>query len=395
MRKTILYIGDFKFGISNAESQLVLGNANILNDIGYNTVFIGNEQYGEMDINILKNKREFFGYTVYDLRFDRSIKNIIDCKRIHLSILEIAKLYNVCSVFCYGTPTFAIELKLLKDWCTKNKIPFVINCVDIPMLSHGSILQRILKTIDRRYRYKLFREADGLISVSRYIEDFFKTSRIKASIIIPPVKDTRIYPVPYEVEDGPIKLVYGGCPFPIDGRKVSVDSYKDRLDIAIDYVEKAYNHGVSVTLDIYGITFEQYSNVVERHKQLKDSRCIRFHGRVSYLECAAAFRSAHFLILLRTDSIMSKAGVSTKIVDAICNGTPVITAPIGDIKEYLIENEHGYYVDINDKGYEKFLYAITQNKEKINYLKRNAYYSKVFDYHNYCTKMSNFMNELL
>ncbi|MBS5797845.1 MAG: glycosyltransferase, partial [Dysgonomonas mossii] len=69
-----------------------------------------------------------------------------------------------------------------------------------------------------------------------------------------------------------------------------------------------------------------------------------------------------------------------KFSESISCGTPVITTNTSDIKDYLLEGENGYFIDIDDT--QKMSYILTLSKEHINNMKDNAFNSKLFDYRN-------------
>ncbi|MDU1032956.1 glycosyltransferase [Clostridium sp.] len=396
--ETIAYIGDFQCSTMSAEVQLVLGNAAIFKELGYKVVFIGNEFEDKEFNSIMDTHKTFLGYDLFNVPFYRGSKDIKKLNFIEKEIEFVLKKYNCRFVICYGTPTFSGLLFMLKRWCRKSKIPFIINCVDLPNVSHGSFLQRKIKRVDRILRHWIYKNSDGIIAVSSKIAEYLLDNKYKPSIIVPPVKNLEAYRKPILEERNFIKLVYGGNPFPSDGRKVSVDGYKDRLDIAIYYVDKLVDLGYKIRFDIYGLTLEQYINVVPEQYALlqKNIEHIKFHGRVAKNICEQAFSDSDYMILLRKKNLMTDAGFPTKFVESISVGTPVLITDVGDIHCYLKENINGFFVDIEDeaKGIEQMSKAIELPLEKINIMKKQCYDSKLFDYKKYVLNMQKFLEEI-
>ena len=63
-------------------------------------------------------------------------------------------------------------------------------------------------------------------------------------------------------------MIYAGTPFPIDGRRVSPSAYKDRVDLIIDLVyELIKKYEYKITLDIFGISKKQYTDVIKTNIQ--------------------------------------------------------------------------------------------------------------------------------
>jgi len=394
---TILYIGDFKFSKMNAECQLVLGNAFVMRDLGYEVVLIGNDVRLE-EYSSLKNTREsHYGFEVYNIPTTKGLKDVVTMFDRQRELEALFENREIKGVVCYGTPTFSGALFLIRHWCRRNGYAFIVNCVDIPCLAHGSLLQRTIRKIDRTARYYLYRRADGLIAVSTYIARYFAGKSLQ-TVIVPPIRDMSQFPSVASERKCGVRLVYGGCPFPTDGRKVLPEAYKDRLDLAIELVASVLEQRQDVFFDIYGLDEEQYLRVVPAQKELlnKNSENIVFHGHISNDECMEKFSEADFLILLRNDVEMCKAGFSTKIVDAVSCGTPVITTLVGDLERYLTDGKQMFIVDIDNLGQAKaqFKEIICKEEEEIFRLKRECLDSRIFDYEKYKEILKEFFEKL-
>ena len=118
--------------------------------------------------------------------------------------------------------------------------------------------------------------------------------------------------------NGKIKLVYTGSP-----------GHKDKLDDIITIITELSD---KYELDIAGIEGVNTDN-------------IRYHGLLSHTKSLDLVSKSHFSVLLRPDNKVSKAGFSTKVVESMSCGTPVITNRTGDLANFISDGENGYIFD--------------------------------------------------
>lgn len=398
LKNTIIYIGDFMFPHGNAGAQLVFANGKIFKALGYNVIFIGNSKSLDINTNLIDTEKEIYGFKNYTVPFRKQISDIKNIKRINSQIIELFDSYkdDVEAVVCYGTPTLAITILSIRNWCKRNKVLFIGNIVDLSALSHGSIPNRILKWSDKTLLRTIFKYgSDGLIAVSSFIKQYFEYGD-KPIIVLPPLVDSERLPQCTSETNNRISIVYAGVPFPVDGRKVDESSYKDRLDITIDLLGEVYQSNKNFTFDIYGITKNEYLGVIRRHKQLLGdlSKTIFFHGNTENEEVLKVVANAGFTINLRDVNRMTTAGFSTKFVESISCGTPTITTNTSDLSMYLIEGKNGFFINIDDKeaAVNKLLDILRLKPDIIQEMKKNCYNSKLFDYREHVAEMKKFLD---
>ena len=399
MKKKIVYIGKFLFPNGNAEGKLVYSNGTILNELGYDLVFIG---VNEKKIDFSKSKAIIDNFESYSIPLHGSLLKISDYIKVNREVIDFLKSDHSCiaAVISYGTPTFFFFIFKLVNFCKAYKIPFIANVVDMSATSHGTKLERIAKFLDRYFLRKvILHKADGVISVSNYIKNYF-SKNIDNIIVIPPlVCDSYDVKQNFEYRKQKIKLIYAGTPFPVDGRKVDVDSYKDRLDIAIELLAEVYKNNNNLEFDIYGLSEEQYLSVVGKHKHLinNSKKYIRFFGKLNQDKIAKKVSSADFTINLRDVNEMTTAGFSTKFVESISCGTPMITTDTSDLNSYLEEGKNGFFIDINNRN--KALIDLNEilsiSKHDVDIMKKYCLNSKLFHYTNYINKMSLFIEKVI
>tara|TARA_Y100001970_G_C14259909_1_gene879478 strand:- start:15779 stop:16984 length:1206 start_codon:yes stop_codon:yes gene_type:complete len=399
LKKKIVYIGKFLFPDGNAEGKLVYSNGRILSELGYDLVFIG---VNEQKINFSKSKVMIDNFESYSIPLHNSLLKISNYIKINKEIINFLKSDHSCiaAVISYGTPTFSFFIFQLAKFCKAYKIPFIANVVDMSATSHGTKLERIAKFLDRYFLRKvILHKADGVISISNYIKNYF-SKNIDNIIVLPPLV-SNLYNIKHVARDKNqrIKLVYAGIPFPIDGRKVDIEAYKDRLDITIELLSEVYKSNNNFEFDIYGLSKEQYLSVVGKHKHLiNDSKnYINFFGKVNQKEIIKEVSLADFTINLRDVNEMTTAGFSTKFVESISCGTPMITTDTSDLNDYLEEGKNGFFIDINNRN--KALIDLNEilsiSKHDVDIMKKYCLNSKLFHYTNYINKMSLFIEKVI
>ncbi len=400
MGKAAAYIGNFKVGICDAQSQLVIGNSKLLRALGYTVTLIGNDNTLAARQDIRNSRKTIEGFDVYNLSFSKSAKDFLKSRSIHHQIIRILQgLSDLKMVICYGTPSFAPELSFLHSWCRQHNIAFIANCVDIPNQSHGSGMEKCIKKLDRRWREHIYNyKTDGIIAVSSYIARQYVQRKKKPVVILPPLKDSDTLPIIPSTKHPSIEIVYVGVPFPTDGRKVDEEAYKDRIDLFIDLLTSVPDVGKPVHLNLYGLSKEQYLHVVTRHTQLiKDNEDkILFHGRVEHKKAMEAVGQADFSVVYRLPNQMTMAGFSSKLVESISCGTPVLYSDTSDYVNYLQDGKHGFLLNIEDpeKAQKKLAEILRTPFEEIAAMKECCRQSKIFDYRNYMDSLKAFLNQV-
>lgn len=391
MDNNILYIGDFKFSLMNAEFELVLGNGYLLKELGYSVIFVGNDQ------NKITLDNEFIEYDefkIYNLDYKKNSSDVKKIFKLHKQLINIIDIYKPSMIICYGSLSLSIHLLLIKNYCKKKNIKFVVNCVDLPLINNGNTLSRFVRKIDRKIRNIIYRNSDGLIAVSDYICKKIKNKH--QSIVLPPIR--KYISNDYSINDNNWNsFMYAGFPFPLDGRQINPGCYKDRLDVAIEIFSRLEQKNINFQFDIYGITKDEYLRAIPSQDQIvSDSKCIRFHGRIEKTQCDREIVNHSFMVLLRDENRTSLAGFSTKIVDSISLGTPVILNPIGDVKKYLIDGYNSLFISniSKDIAVSEFEKIVTMPKSEIEVLKENCIKDKTFYYLKYKRTLENFVNNV-
>lgn len=318
----ILYIGGFELPDKNAAAHRVLSNAKIFRELGKQVVFIGVDKSLPWNSDVLATRMEVQGFDAYSVPYPKGSKSWLKYLTDIKDYVEICEKYgNVEMMILYNFQ--AIAMKKLMGYCKKKGIKCCADVTEWRSAKGEGIVYRILKDSDTWYRmHILHKKLDGLIVISRYLENYYKDC--KNVVYIPVVVDCseKKWENNYEKSKDILKLVYAGNP----GRKDRLD----KLIEALDKVERKY------LLDVIGITKEQYLCYYPEHAEiLKRHIDIVFHGRLPHLETLDYVKRANYSCFFRDDDRVSKAGFPTKFVEAISCGTPVITNKTSDLDEYI------------------------------------------------------------
>ncbi len=398
MKKCIIYIGDFDLRNQNVQAHLVLNNGKIFNSFGYSVFYIGVNRY----ITSFKNlqplpQSDTFKDHYLELPNSLNTPGIFICKDICKLIINNLNLqkkeFKIDGVITYQSPSYAVAVKKIAKWCKKNNVPYIVNCADLPIFDLQSPIRKIVMKLNWNYLHSINKKyADGIIAISHFIADYFRKPG-RPTIILPPLFDCGQTPSDFTPNETS-SFIYAGTPFLITGHKVDPKGMKDRLDKVIDIFIALSEKGVKYIFNIIGITKEDYLIGVPKHKKaLENINNIFFYGKLSHKETLFMISTSDFSINYRDENLMTKAGFSTKIVESVSLGTPVVINDISDTFDYLEEGISGFKLtgDIDkDSVTVKKLCEISLNDRR--QLKIKIANSKIFDFSKYEYKIKEFMS---
>ena len=401
MKKCIVYIGDFDFRNENVQAHLVKNNGKIFNLLGYQTAYIGVnrdkisfEELVELPPVILPD-----GGIYYELPNTLNLSGTLKCpgvcRRIIQMLNNLKKEYCIESIISYQSPTYAIAIKRVAKWCRKNAVNYVVNCADLPIFDLQSTLRKIVMKRNWNYLHRVnHRYADGIIAVSRYIDEFYKKEG-RPSIVVPPLFDEKQSSFDGALNDIPTFL-YAGIPFVVTGHEAAPEGMKDRLDLIVDRFLALSAESVSYRFQIVGISKEDYLASVPRQREaLMRENQIEFLGRKTHAETLFLIRQADFSINFRDENLMTKAGFSTKIVESISSGTPVVINDISDTFLYLKDGQDAFMLRgsaAEDHEILKMLCALSAEERLAR--KKTLFSKKLFDLSNYTDVFASFFARL-
>ena len=375
----ILYIGGFDLPNRNAAAQRVLANAKLFRDLGHDVDLVGLSANNGGD-----RAFDFEGFMCINLPYPKSAKDWWDYL---FSINQYKRFYKSDTrlVIAYNHP--AVAMKKLYKYNKNYGVKTVSDCTEW-YEPHGGRLFKIIKGWDVNQRmYKVHPKLDGIITISKYLDDFY-VERGAKTLMLPPLvdKQEQKWQNVIEPDDECIRLLYAGSPA----------GTKDRIDIVINALAKIASTGKSFQLNVIGITENQYREIYLRGEQKDLPSFVCFKGRMPHEDVIRQLQQADFQIFLRENHLANKAGFPTKFAETISAGTIVLTNASSNLKDYMIEGVNSYELDITDEEslFESLLKPLSLTKSEIREQKRNID-SATFDYRKYVDKTNIFMNSIL
>ncbi|WP_283628142.1 glycosyltransferase [Shewanella baltica] len=317
MTLNVYYIGPFEFPCGGAAARRIQGNLNSLKSVGAKVKVIDGQSVtsssfyegteiislGERPFENDSKVRKVYKYFTIG-------RNTIDYIEQQTNKPDVIILYSGYSPYLF---------KLI-PYCKLNQIKLIFDCVEwyAPAKGYG-YFKPYYWNIELAMRF-LIPKCDGIICISNYLNRYYlnKTKTLK----IPPTLDTlnmpeKTFSSPVRFLKEPFRLVYTGNP-----------GHKDKLQEIINVVK----------------TFPEF----ELHiAGVEGVNCINifYYGNLSYSEAIKLVSNSHFSVLFRPENIVSKAGFSTKVVESLSCGTPVITNNTGDLSDIIIDGVNGFIFD--------------------------------------------------
>ncbi|WP_181884829.1 glycosyltransferase family 4 protein [Arthrobacter sp. RT-1] len=136
---------------------------------------------------------------------------------------------------------------------------------------------------------------------------------------------------------------------------------------------------------------------VERVRDLGIEEEVTFHGLVPHLDVKNYLHKCHLLVLPRPDSRQARGGFPTKLGEYLSSARPVMTTSVGDIPQFLTDQENCLMVTPGDEDLmASTLVYVTENYElavKIGRRGREVV-ERLFDARLQAREAVNFLNGL-
>lgn len=324
----VIYTGVLFMPNGNAAAQRANSFSEMLKKIGYIPVIIGMNPEGDSD-SILSSKTADNGVLYYYMNYPKTtsewLKMLVDHRQI-VSVVESLGVENVQAIIAIDY--YAIALGRLVRYCKRRNINFIADAVDWFERSMYQFPKNILKDADTYYRMNcLYKKIDNMIAISEYLSTYYKPY-VKKIVKIPGVYcDLNTTREKFEGNDI-ITLAFVGSP----GNKCE----KEKIDWVIKAICKINDEEARIRLIVAGIdkkTLEVNRPDLTSIKGFDESvLCL---GRLKHEECINLIRKSDFSIIIREDTLLSRAGFPTKLGESFACGTPVFVTPTSDICSYI------------------------------------------------------------
>lgn len=317
MKGTIIYWGNFELPDKNASANRVVSNGKIFNKLGYRVVFLGSRVSNDYFEGIQKTS---FSENMYEECYPAStklwLKYVFDISTIQ-DLIE--KINDVKLVIAYNIPYS--KFKSLKKFLTRKGIHTAYDCTEWNDLTDGNVLKRHYKKLDLfQIKHHLDKKADGLIVISKRMEQYYKNNNI---VRIPPLVDIEdaIWNQPIEKDKDRFEFCFAGT---ISNKE------------ALDKIIKAFNMigPNNCYMRIIGLTKQDVQQMYPELGEAMLNKNLIFMGQLSHEEAVKYVQYCDCYIFLRYDNPRNQAGFPTKFVEATTCNIPIITTNVSDIDEY-------------------------------------------------------------
>ncbi|RAO99007.1 hypothetical protein PW5551_06530 [Petrotoga sp. 9PW.55.5.1] len=402
--KKVLYIGNFDFPNNNAAGKRVYSNGKILEELGYKVIFVGLDRNLNGEIPLKETENIYDGFIYYNFPYPRSNLDWLNYRKNLNSLIDLFFIEemgkDVQIVIYYGSLSLSIFIKKLMRFCRKHQINLIADCTDRLTIKTNNLALNFVKGIDETYlKTYLNKKADGIITVSNYLANYYKNAGCK-TVIIPPLSPNKytISDIDFNLEDKKV-ISYAGIPFRKNQKDMDPSTFKDRIDKMIMLLHIAKKRGCKFVFNVFGLTQNEYLYAIPSHGKIIDElgESICFHGLTTNEEAIKNIRKSDFTFLVRDVKRDTLAGFPTKVSESISCGTPVITNRTSDLENYVIEGKNGFFIDTlaGEIDENKFIEIMNLDKEKIIFMKNYCINNNIFYYKEYKDKMADFLNEVL
>ncbi len=376
-KKTVVYVGGFQLPDKNAAAHRVMSNAKLLQGEGYRVVFIDTD---ESQTEALKKRKPCFGFERWSV--NKSYKRLYSIKSFKEAMKSIA---DVKAVIAYNYPS--VGFLKLKAYCKKQGIKLIADVTEWYGAQGTNIIHYIIKGLDSFLQMRVcFPRADGIIAVSRYLENYYKTKA--PTVYLPPLTDPKEekWQPGGEMEadnSDTVSILYAGSPGRYD--------LKDKLSVILKALAKCDSS--KFRFKIIGVSKDDFSRDFPCLSQLLEAlgESVSFLGRQPHLSVISELKGSDFSLFYRDVTRVTTAGFPTKFAEATTCKTPVMTNKTSDLAEYLTDSVNGFWIDDIEADLPRIL---SMDVGALKAVKQNVD-STVFDYRNYSESFGSFLNEVL
>lgn len=392
--KSILFCLSFNITDNRPYAVRALTIAKIYRELGYQVIFICVDNTNSQRAFTQTEYCDFACYTIHFFKTRNPLK-IFKTKRFVKQ--QFQEIMN--NIQKNGTEIQSLIIPLMYDliekfgrsYAKKNKIPFIYTTTEW-YLYHSFYGKFIwLKYLCAVYMRNIRAKRKNVIAISRFLANFYQTKKHCHVALLPSIVDEKDYSKK-EINrqaktSGKIRIMYAGYP----GKKDVIHTF---LRAILSLSEEERNK-----IAFYGYGFEEkdLASLGLSIEEIHQSKCIHICGQVSQQEVKNALNISDFSILIRQDTLNAKGGFSTKIVESMMAGVPIIGNLTGDMELYFNDENSVILSNPSLEECQKALKKVLMMSDsEMEEMKKAAHQTAIqsFDYHLYLETMRKFMEEL-
>ena len=337
--KYIIYLGTMRLPDGNAAAHRGVGICRLCSKIGFAPVLIGVSDDPGARGDVLKTRFTFEGLAAYSLPYPRGagewLRHIASIRRIERVMNDLG-IQNIHAVIAMDY--HAIALARLIRLCRRRRVFLIADTLDWFGKSRDPFPRNWVKDFDTALRMKrLHKKTARVIAASRYLYDYYQKD-VPALELIPPCADpsgAKFQDMPGFAPHTPPEFSFVGSPDP--------QFSHERLDWLIRAACEMNRKGLPCRVNIVGM---DRAALVEMHPALVNLKefdtCVQCLGRRPHDECLKIIAQSDFTVIIREDTLLSRAGFSTKFAESFACGTPVLITPTSNMRDYLIDGVNGF-----------------------------------------------------
>lgn len=364
-----IYSGSFPEG--GAYANRMLGFAKGLQELG-NTVsfFVIYPGYNNLnnELSAISDgiKYEYTCGTIWLKEMNRLAKLKIAIFGIKNALKKIKRIQKLKGIDCivFGTNNL-VQTFPFYIYCKKKHFKMIREYNEYPPPELG-FKRKIPFYTELLYRLE-FNIFDGMILISRALDDFFKRrlSSKKRKILVPIIVDPARFTNTPQKYSKKKNIVFVG----------DVLGEKDGVQLLIDSFVKIHKMIPDQKLILIGDISDKKGLVslkkkIEK-KEIKDK--IVFTGYIEREQVIQYLDMAKLVVLARPANKQAEAGFPTKLGEYLASGNPVICTKVGDIPLYLKDGENAFICEPGDTvAFSQKILEIFRNQNKAKQVGKNG-----------------------
>lgn len=306
-------------------------------------------------------RKGFFNDVYYEYMCNSTTTSTILIKRLIMYITGVLRTCkyliknrnDISKVFFYS-PDYLLSTLFIQCICMLTNL----SCTAIKTESSYSDLARKRKPLWRLAEKMIYRLFDSMIVISQYLKNQVRKNAYKKKIYVLPIIVNEDM---YKGTSGEHKkndLIYMGTL-----------NYEEELMLLIESFFIVNQKKCDWNLKIIGsfINKEIETRILNHISTLKLENSIEFAGQISSRELPQTLINGKIMLLPRIDKEYSKAGFPIKLGEYLLSGVPVILTKVGEVSNYLKDNEEVFYSELIDaKSFsDKIIWVIENYEEAI------------------------------